>query len=491
MDGSIPIDSLRSLQVLRSLFGEQKQDSTAPAINKNKPLDETVQPKKFSFTPDEITQLEKLVSRQRRLEFKQPVRVGLKDKKELERKIMADYEKETVKKEMPKIKKALVKFGLIPPELDINKFIVALLTEQIAGFYDPETKELYLIKNQEATENVQLLDFFDEQADISWTQLAAIHELTHALQDQNFNLLTLPIDNAENDDLALATRAVVEGEANFIMFDYLFKKLGQDINLWADISMITQSNPIDKTTLMNEAPLYIREGLLFPYLQGLVFIHKIKAAEGWEKVNNLYTDLPASTEQVLHPEKYLPGKRDNPTKITLPDFSSTLADRWEFVLKNVMGELNTGILFRQFLPQLQTNRLAEGWDGDQFMVWEHQTDKTTLLLWFTTWDSLKDAQEFASGYTKIIKKKYPESVELENSEWLNIKEPASVRVWATQNNFIFIEKKDADVLIIESVPADLLANLREKTWADIKKEEMKNPSPRKSLEGSQADESNR
>lgn len=434
----------------------------------------------------EVPALEKLISQRRGLPFKKHVRVGVTNSQELRKKILESYKEDLAQKELLKIKKALVKFGLIPADLNLEKFMIDLLTEQIAGFYDPIAKELYLVENTSSITGNLIDEEFQEYFGVSWSKLAVIHELTHALQDQNFDLLTLPLDDPDNDDLATAVKSVVEGEASFIMYDHLFKKIDRDLTLYPDISSLMApagtgrqagafSEPTTRNeTLMARAPLYIQEGLLFPYAQGLNFIQKVKAAKGWDGVTNLYQDLPASTEQIMHPQKYLDEKRDYPIRITLPDLTDILEEKeWELLLKNVMGELNTKIIFKEFMPNRQTDRLASGWDGDQFAVWENKTTGQVLMLWLTTWDSLKDTREFTRAYLKLIKKKYPQAVELASDDWFKAKPGTTRKIWSTEEDFVLIEKKELDVLIIESAPVDRLIEIRDRVWSKTHKEELK------------------
>lgn len=418
------------------------------------------------LAPENIAKLRDIVSRLRDLEFKTPVTVDNKDRDNLKNQIVADTEKNATPEEKAKQKKALVKFGLVPPELDIDSFITGLYTEQIAGYYNPETKELYTIspgKTESATEAQQPKYLYG----IPVERLTVIHEMTHALQDQHFDLLSLPRNSIENDDIAIAVNAMVEGEAEFVTIDYILRQRGLNMILTPDMSesaeeKIQGANP----SLIDQAPLYIKEGLRFPYLKGPEFIKFVKSREGWPAIDKMYADLPASTEQILHPQKYLLESRDYPTTITFPDFKDILPpDKWQLLLQNVIGELNVDVLMRQFLPTLKTERIAAGWDGDAFTVCENKDSKQVLLVWFVTWDTTRDAREFFTAYTKLLERKYKSPAPL--------KKESALRLWSDASGLIQLERREQDVLVIEGVNQDLLDVLSETIWQQTKKSELK------------------
>lgn len=418
------------------------------------------------LAPENIAKLQNIISRLRDLEFKSSVTVDNKDRDDLKKKMVSDIEKNAAPEETAKIKKALLKFGLVPPELDMDKFMTDLYTEQIAGYYDSETKELYTISpggSGSSVEPEQPKDVFG----VPWERLTVIHEMTHALQDQHFDLRSLPMDSMDNDDLATAVKSLVEGEATFVMYDYLLRQAGMNMILTSDMSESTEekiqgANP----SLIDQAPLYIKEGLIFPYIKGVEFIKFVKGREGWGAIDKMYADLPASTEQILHPQKYLPESRDYPTSVKLPEFNDVLPpDKWQLLLQNVMGELNIDILMRQFLPTLKTERIAAGWDGDTFMVWENKNSSQVVLAWFVTWDTTRDAREFFNAYAKVVERKYKSPAVM--------KKESALRLWTDTSGLILLERREQDVLVIEGANQDLLNLLSETIWQQTQKSELK------------------
>lgn len=497
-------------------------------------VSQEIQPPKQTklISVEEISKFESIVSKLRGLQFKNPVKIGFKNKKELRQKMVDSFEEEEGK-EFPKIQKALAKFGLIPKELDLDKLMLDLLTEQVAGFYDHRDKELYIIEPDKTEE-----ESIEETNEM--IKMTAVHELTHALQDQNYDLNTLPTDSMQNDDIATAVDGLVEGEAMYVMYDYVLRQRGLDFSLLPSIPEAPNQAAGGKNSLLNEAPLYIREGLLFPYTAGLKFVHRVKSEKGWESIDQMYKRLPASTEQILHPEKYLDEQPDYPTAIQLPDISKLFPpEQYDLLLKNIMGEFSLEVLLRDRLPNIKSKQVSEGWDGDEFIILEEKTtpltqessskvtslitdlesqDKTVreksekelslmsttiipllqvasekkatpqlkasvkrlvetiyanriTLIWFTTWDSIEDADEFYEAYTKLLSKKY--------ESWKAAKEAKPIEphikanTWQKEKNFVFIQRRQTDVLIIENVSEEILQELAQFIWNSVKKEELK------------------
>lgn len=335
------------------------------------------------FSIEDITKLESTACKLRDLKFKNKVKVGIKNKKELKQKMLESYEKEKGNKEYLKIQKALVKFGLIPNTVDLNKLMLDIYTEQIGGFYDPEEKELFVIKTEGNEKLPPEAEMMEIMYGISYYNIPTVHELTHALQDQNFNLLTLPMDSMDNDDVATAVQALVEGEATYVMYDYMMRLAGVDLSLFPlpekennDVGMR------DDSIILNSSPAYIRDSLMFPYEQGFKFVHRIKSEKGWKFIDSMYKELlPESTEQILHPEKYLDEPKDYPITVGLPDFSKLFpAEKYELLLNNVSGEFTVDSLIKEFSPTIKSEQIGAGWGGDKYILFESRTPALTPEL---------------------------------------------------------------------------------------------------------------
>jgi hypothetical protein len=499
---------------------------------------ENTEPRK-SVSAEDVSKLERIVSRLRNMEFKDKVKIGFKNKKELKKRMLEDYQAEEGSKESANIQKVLVKLGLIPSDLDLNKFMVELYTELIAGFYDSEAKELYLIELEEGEKTPQEVLRFEWNYGVPYTNFTGVHELTHALQDQNYNLKTLPMNSLENDDIATAVQALVEGDASYVMYDYLMQRIGRDLALFVDIIGDADNVPMGGGDLIDGAPNYIKETLAFPYAQGLQFVLKVKSEYGWDMIDNMYKNrLPSSTEQILHPEKYTSKEPDNPTTVTLPDLTGFLpAEQYEKLFENVIGEFTLTILIKEYLPSVKNKKIAAGWGGDKYIVFEKKgvplskeqqekveslinalekgaqknakkveselfvfgmaampflkerrikaenaetmqaikrveekiQDANTMLVWYTTWDTAKDAKEFYDEFLKLLAKKYDDAEIIEQT---TVKDEGKT-IWSLESNAVSLEIRDKTVLVIECVPRGILAKVSASVWQNTKTEELK------------------
>jgi len=375
------------------------QVSSAVTVEGAKPSQETI---------DARTELEKTTSRLRGLSFKHKVDYQVVDRSDVHDLIDARLNEELPPEKLEKVSIAYAKLGLIEAGVNLRDTVLALYSEQIAAFYDQKKKKLYSIRGLPFSEEFQ--------------KVLMVHELTHVLQDQNFDLSTLPLDCKNNDDLALAALSLVEGDATLMFAQYMSE--GARLGLKDLFSSLT----VGQKELI-QAPRVIRKNLMFPYTEGIRFVTGLFHEGGWAPVNRAYKDLPQSTEQILHPEKYS-GKRDDPVPISLPDFSSVAGKKWELLEDNVLGELNTRILFTEFLGSIRAIRPSRGWGGDRFHVYRADEGGEILLIWATAWDTQKDREEFVSYYRKLLKKKYEgkEFTTVEGEDYLSLTS-ADIAVW--------------------------------------------------------------
>lgn len=332
------------------------------------------------------------VAELRRLEIKRPVEKGVKSRSEIEAFLIERINKDYPKEEIEREERLLKRLGLIPENLDLYDFMLKLLTEQLAGYYDPYSETFYIA----------------DWIPLAMQEPVMAHELTHALQDQHFDLEQYLEPCEGNDDTTLARSALIEGEGLLIMLDYTLRPMGRSS---LDIPDIIAANR-SQTALMDaqfqvfaSAPSYLRETLLFPYTYGANFLQEIVRKHSWFKVNEMYADLPTSTEQILHPNKYL-GERDAPVQIDCSELVPELAGAWETVFENVLGEFTLYLLLQEFVDEGIALNASRGWDGDSIRLLENPEGKEALLL-ASVWDSEQDAGQFYSAYLSLVKKKFP------------------------------------------------------------------------------------
>jgi len=408
----------------------------------------------------------------RGLEFKNEVTVGVYSKKELFEFLKAEFEKELPRDKAAKYQRGYALFGLIPDDMDIYQAYLDLYGSSIAGFYHPKTKELRLIDAGDADDAEKKMA---KAMGIDMDAITLVHELTHAAQDQNFELSTLPLEDETNDDLVSAIKAVVEGDASVIGYKYGFKAAFDRALPLLNAGMKSGQGLPGKA---GSLPAYLRLTLTFPYGYGSDFVMKyIKSVKGdFKDASKLFKDMPLSTEQILHPEKYCdPDLRDNPILVTLPDLAKLYGGTWTESFNNVHGEFVTGIILSELLGEdlkrdgfkrdLPTGpalrRAAAGWGGDRYVVMEDGKGKT-MYAWYTAWDSEKDAKEFNEAYALALERKY----DREGSEAREDK-----TAFKTAKGQVLVERRGKDVLVLEAA-TEAMVEKADAIWKGVKKAEI-------------------
>jgi hypothetical protein len=288
--------------------------------------------------------------------------------------------------------------GLVPPAFDLKGTVTSVLGQNVAGFYDPKTKDLCLIREETKPRGLLGRLLFGPEFDPDEQRATLAHEMTHALADQHYDLSRLGDEFSYQDDYILAVTALVEGEATLVMLcEMLEDRTGEKIRQMPPALLAAQLDGLMTLARwfggseLKAAPPVITEQLLFPYHKGTVFVNELVFSKGWSGLNEAFLDPPVSTEQILHPEKYL-EVRDVPQWIELPNLVSVVAsDGWQSLGRNTVGEMMLRILFAKVPNGLQA---AAGWDGDRCEVFAKGQD-ALAVAWFTTWDSPREAHEFA------------------------------------------------------------------------------------------------
>ncbi|MEP6989569.1 MAG: hypothetical protein ABJA80_01465 [bacterium] len=315
------------------------------------------------------------------MKFKTPPRVEARDKAQVRDFLLKKFDEATPAKEIAGEEAAYKLFGLLPDTLDLRKFFLAVLTEQVIGYYDPAVKVLYVVKG----------------ADEKMVGVTITHELVHALQDQYVNLDSIQKGSADNDRLS-AAQAVIEGQAQLEQLSIMVGgasnialRVGGRDGIREMIRENQSSMPVFAT-----APMVIQESLLFPYLSGADFVQRFKEKRG--KANPLL-DVPRSTEQILHTDAYFAAKPDEPSVITLPPpHGATL------VYTDDMGEFGARLLLYQHLKDEQVAaRSVVGWDGDRYAVVQNASGRG--IVWASVWDNTVAAASFADALIRATTKR--------------------------------------------------------------------------------------
>jgi hypothetical protein len=274
--------------------------------------------------------------------------------------------------------------GMLPPGASLHDLYVELLGSQVAGLYDPSDKHLYVVARTGRIGPAEKVTFS--------------HEFTHALQDQNFDLGSLKLDEIGHGDQSLGRLSLVEGDATLVM------TIWQQQNLTAaeNAEMLAQSASDPSTAQLLGMPAILRESLLFPYIQGVGFVQAQFLSGGWAAVNDVFGSPPASTEQILHPDKY--ASHEQPKATSLPaDLAARLGSGWKSALEDTFGEFQLQVWLRQntSIGAGAQNAAAAGWGGDRIEVLEGPDGAWGVVL-RTSWDSPNDAVEFETAATPIV-----------------------------------------------------------------------------------------
>lgn len=373
------------------------------------PLTPEEKKKKQEAALARVADIQVKLAKMRGLPMPNPVPAEMQSTEEFRKFVQQELEKELPKEKAVKLQEALFHIGLYNKDIDLPKVLEQTMTSQAAAYYDPVAKKFFIVM---APDNDTMLDTI------------SAHELTHALQDHNFDLVKF-MPPTLDDDQGIARRFLVEGDATFSMIAYLatdakgpealtamMKIIGSQIESMASMSVSDYAQMMKQQAgafgemdadmkksmeSIGDLPPVIIGPLIDSYMKGAVVSMRAYEAGGWKGIDALYKNPPTSTEQVLHPATKLIGKREEPKKVTLPKLSGTE------LTQNVMGELQWQIYMQQW--NVKEPKVSEGWGGDRYAVMK---DKDRVIGYLSTaWDTETDAKEFADGYVASLKARFP------------------------------------------------------------------------------------
>ena len=397
------------------------------------------------------------------LAIKKPVKRRLTSRDEVAG-YLTKHQKDEDLKRLQRSELVLKKFGLLPRDFDLEKLMVALLREQVAGYYDPKTK------------TVNLLDWIpmDEQEPVM------AHELTHALQDQAIGLNKwmkkgekdlgeirkdpTPEDIAD-DEMDSAREAVIEGQAETAMLQYELAPSGKSIVDSPDLVTAMESQMADGTddsAVFKDAPIFLREELTFPYSYGLKFVVTLMQKGGKEKAfAGVLASPPRTTRQIMEPQTYLSGEKIEPMPV--PDFKRDFKDYLKFDI-GAMGEFDVAVLIEQYAGKELSKRLYPEWRGGYYYAARPKNNAAAPLglLYVSRWSSAEKAAEFAGIYARSLETRYKRVKEIRDA---SSGEPAEGKVarkvelllgrhaWSTEEGTVVIEQHGDTVLVSECLDA--------------------------------------
>lgn len=291
------------------------------------------------------------------------------------------------------------KLNLLDPGTTLRQPMQTLYEGQVAAFYDPRRKELTIATDALSDDSLALGVVSALTGRDPVGELMVAHEMVHALQDQRWGMPTEPEPlTASESDRLVARRALLEGDATLASFAVLTNgRLDDDTRARIVDEMSPLAAQLAET--YPDVPAIIRDTMAFQYQAGIVFTARALDRGGWPAVDDVENDPPASTEQVIHPERYF-DRRDQPTPVVFAPNGPLEQSGHRLVLADTLGELSVRVLAERTLPAAQAARVADGWDGDRLGAW--QRGDQIVVAWMTVWDSAADAEEFAEAALTMV-----------------------------------------------------------------------------------------
>jgi len=301
----------------------------------------------------------------------------------------SSHDKETRAEEL-----ALKMFGLVPQDFNLARETEDLLGEQAAAFYDYKKKRLYIIDSTPAGE---------EQ------QMALVHELAHALADQQHSLGKYLNQGSPDSDESTAREAVMEGQATWLTWAYEAKRAGGkgEVPLKMLDQLTSEHDNNSEFPVLDKTPLYMRESLLFPYNAGARFQDAVYRKLGREAFEAVFAQGPRSTQQILHPTAYF--DRTAPAIIEplgLAKIFGKQAAQFRPIIEGAVGEFDHAILLRQFVGENEGAIAAQHWRAGWFRLYEHKKEGYPILSYVSQWDSPEAARVYFELYQRVLKGKW-------------------------------------------------------------------------------------
>jgi hypothetical protein len=328
------------------------------------------------------------------LKLLKPLKKSLRSREEIRAYVIKQMNEDKNPAERYADQRSAEAFGLLPKGFDLDSFMINVLTEQIEGLYDPTTREFYIA----------------DWSPLADQRMVMAHELTHALEDQHFQIEAWLKAARPNEDAELARDAVLEGSAMAAMVDYLMLGTGRSLKDVPEFDPGMLIGDLGSTPTLQKAPPFLKDALIFPYLGGLTFSAAVMKNTGWAALPGLFENPPVSTQQILHPALYRSG--NTPSRVALPPLEKLLGDNWIKLDENIMGEFGWKEVLKQFLDNDRAKTLAATWDGDRYIVFEQKQTKKLILVTRLHLGSEEHAARFFGQYSEALEKKYSERTNL-------------------------------------------------------------------------------
>jgi len=333
------------------------------------------------------------------LPIKSPLKKELVSKPQVERYLKDNMHAEYTPAELHGEEAALKAFGIVEPSFNLEDFLVTFYTEQAAGFYDPHRQTMFMA------------DWVEPEQQ----KIVLAHELTHALQDQSFDLWRFAHSVRDNDDAVNAREALVEGYATLSMMQVMLGTLPIE-NVPSLDTMLEQGvkQSMSQFPVFSRAPFFLRFQLLFPYVQGMEFCRRALELGGWNRLNQTFADPPRNTREIFKPNLYFgdsateDSSKPAAARVQTSDVALSPPDALEHtagvrrVEDNVMGALGYYSLFGQLLTDQESKKVSATWSGDRYLIYEGPSPGQFLLISRTRWTTPEAAADFCADYRTIL-----------------------------------------------------------------------------------------
>jgi hypothetical protein len=346
-----------------------------------------------------ITELMASAERVRNLHFAHPVPALVEDRERITEYVATQIEEE----ELQRASIVYTALGLLSADLDVRGLLLRLMGEQVVGYYDADQK--HLVVRDDIMRSFAEGKPAEDSSDLTEARIVLVHELVHALQDQNLDL-NAHIHLERDTDASNAFHALVEGDATLAMIGYALEReqvplhrLTGNPTQVRSFSDVVRRSPLAGSEL-EQAPAIVRVPLLSAYVDGLSFCASLHGSGGFAAIDRAHSAPPVSTEQVLHPERF--AQPDTPTVVRLPDLPELTAAGYEQVREDTLGELEMGVYFGQGVSEDEAKRAADGWDGDRIRVYRAE-GAPSAVVWLSVWDTERDAEQAAYAAERVVR----------------------------------------------------------------------------------------
>ena len=388
-------------------------------------------------TPTPTPSAEKLLARKldaigfrtsilRELSARGPVERAFITKDELRAMTVEDMEED--RDETLLTEKLYKVLGILEPNTDLLDLISGVFADIVLGFFDTEENKLFIVGDK--------TDFSEQD------ELTVAHEFAHGLQQLHFDIKAARESIGDNSDQILAFAALVEGDATVAELLYAGKHFDEQQQAAAR----AESEAADYSAFL-AAPFVVRRTIAFPYFEGPPYVISLfLETNDFELVDKAYEYIPRSTEQIIHPEKYV--SREEPVEVTVPDVLSSLGEGWAELDRDTFGELFLRSYLETWIAPQDATVGAEGWGGDRFALYEGPAGDLALVA-LTRWDTEEDAAEFFETFRNVTQARV-------GSDWEPLEDVESAFLLRGERQAVLIALEGLAVAIVMAPDALLL-----------------------------------